>query len=192
MPFLFVACYMKADEGQIILTSERLIFRQHIMADMDAFSAMEQDAYVRKYVGGKPRSKEEAERRFINGPLQPVKDRLGMWATILKTENKYIGRCGLYPHFGAEGKVVEDEATLAFYIAHEYWGNGFATEAGRAFISFGFNEIKIKRIVATIQDGNNASVHVMEKLAFTLSYTEKGDRSFHHFVLQNPAYQKGR
>ena len=176
---------MESDAEQITLTTERLLFRQHNMADLDAFCAMELDPEVRRYVGGKPRTREEAERRFINGPLQPVNDRMAVWATILKSENKYIGRCGVYPHYKPDGEIIKDEGTLGFYIAHEYWGNGFATEAGRAFIQFGFNELKLKRIAASVQVGNDASVHVIEKLGFTLAETEHGHRSFYHFMLEN-------
>jgi len=176
---------VESDAEQITLTTERLLFRQHNMADLDAFCAMELDPEVRRYVGGKPRTREEAERRFINGPLQPVNDRMAVWATILKSKNKYIGRCGVYPHYKPDGEIIKDEGTLGFYIAHEYWGNGFATEAGRAFIQFGFNELKLKRIAASVQVGNDASVHVIEKLGFTLAETEHGHRSFYHFMLEN-------
>ena len=172
---------MEPGKEQIILISERLLFRQHTMADMDAFCAMEQDPEVRRYVGGKPRTREEAERRFINGPLQPVNDRMA----VLKSENKYIGRCGVYLHYKPDGQIIKSEGTLGFYIAHEYCGKGFATEAGRAFIQFGFNELQLKRIVATVEVGNDASVHVIEKLGFTLVETEHGSRSFYHFMLEN-------
>jgi len=74
---------VESDAEQITLTTERLLFRQHNMADLDAFCAMELDPEVRRYVGGKPRTREEAERRFINGPLQPVNDRgLGHYTKV--------------------------------------------------------------------------------------------------------------
>jgi ribosomal-protein-alanine N-acetyltransferase len=152
---------MTPAETPIILTSERLLFRPHIMADMDAYCAMDQDAEVRRYVGGKPRTREEAERRFLNG-LQPVTDRMAMWATILKADNSYIGRCGLYPHFNSDGEKIPAEGALGLYIAREHWGKGYATEAGRAFIDFGFNELNIKKIVTAIEAGNDASVRVIE------------------------------
>src|SRR6202012_3877627 len=125
---------------QIILSSERLLFRQHQMADMDAYCAMEMDAEVRRYVGGYPRTREEAERRFMPS-LDPLTRRLHMWATVLKETGQYIGRCGIYPHFAHNGVPIPHEGTLAFYIASEYWRKGYATEAGRAFIQFGFNEL---------------------------------------------------
>ena len=138
---------MDYSKGQIVLSTGRLLFRQHVMADMDAYCAMEMDAEVRRYVGGHPRSRQDAERRFIDGALKPAADRLSMWAAVLKQSGHYVGRCGVYPHRNTDGSLVENEGTLAFYIAREYWGRGFATEAGRAFIHFGFNELKLTRIV---------------------------------------------
>jgi ribosomal-protein-alanine N-acetyltransferase len=64
----------------------------------------------------------------------------------------------LYPHFDAHEKPIAGEAVLAFYIASPYWGQGFTTEAGKAFIRFGFTELGLKCIVATVQKGNDASI----------------------------------
>lgn len=140
------------------------------------------DINVRRYVGGYPRSREEAEKRFPKDQ-EMVMDSLGVWATVLKTENRYIGRCGLYPHFNAAGAPIPGEAALGLYIAHPYWGQGFATEAGRAFIDFGFNDLALTRIVATVMEGNDASFHVLQKLGFATASIEPGVRTFHHLIL---------
>ncbi|MDO3627915.1 GNAT family N-acetyltransferase [Mucilaginibacter sp. BT774] len=176
---------MNYNSTSIILSSSRLLFRQHIPEDINAYCTMEMDTDVRRYVGGQPRSREDAQQRFTSA-LQPVTDRLGMWATVLKEDSQYIGRCGIYPHFNHDGSTVPEEGTLAFYIARPYWGQGFATEAGQAFIEFGFNELKLKRIVAHVQAGNEASVHILKKLGFELKSTEVAHRTFYHFQLKNP------
>lgn len=163
----------------IVLESQRLLFRDHEEADLDAFCAMEADPEVRRYVGGAPRPREAAEQRFRNGLHRPENDRLRMWATVYKPEGVYIGRCGVYPHFGVPG-----EGSLGFYLARAYWGRGLATEAGRAFIDFGFNRLSLSKIVTAVEVGNDASVHVLEKLSFKLVRTETGaPRSFYHFEL---------
>ena len=177
---------MYYNNEQIILSSDRLLFRQHILADMDAYCAMEMDAEVRRFVGGSPRSRDAAELRFLE-TLKPLPDRLSMWATVLKQDGKYIGRCGVYPHFNTDGGTIDGEGTLAFYIASEYWGLGYATEAGRAFIRFAFDTLKLNRLVATVQVGNNASAHILISLGFTLASTDAGvHRSYYHFELKNP------
>lgn len=168
----------------IILESERLLFREHEPGDLDAFCDMEADPEVRRYVGGAPRSRPGAERKFRSTHLRRAKARLALRATIFKPDGRYIGYCGLFPNVGSRGPVA-GEAALAFYLAREYWGRGLATEAGRAFIEFGFGQLHLARIVATVEVGNAASRRVLEKLGFALTGTETGMRSFHHFELVN-------
>jgi len=174
--------------NEIILETDRLLFRQHVIADIDAYCAMEADPDFRRYVGGKPRTREEAEKRFMLS-LEPATNRLSMWATVFKQDGRYIGRCGVYPHFGHDGKPVPGEASLGLYIAKEYWGRGFATEAGKAFVRFGFDKLKLKRIVTVIDARNDVSVHVIEKLGFELVKSETGGpRSFYHYSLGNNSF----
>jgi ribosomal-protein-alanine N-acetyltransferase len=168
----------------IILETERLYFRPHILADLEAFCAMEADPDFRRHVGGSPRPRDQSEQRFMNS-LKPVIDNLSMWATIYKPENKYIGRCGIYPHFNYNGQPIPGEAALGLYIDKAYWGRGLATEAGLAFVEFGFNSLKINKIVTVIDTRNDASVRVIEKLGFKLDQIERGNlRSFYHYVLE--------
>jgi ribosomal-protein-alanine N-acetyltransferase len=185
--------YLMDSKTAVILESERLLFRQHVLADLDAFCAMEKDPDVRRYVGGKPRTQEEAEHRFMNGAMKPVSDRLAIWATVLKSDGNYIGRYGIYPHFKPDGTTIPGEASLGLYIATAYWGRGYATEAGKAFIRFGFDELKLNRIATSIQVGNDASVHIIKKLGFELVWTETGGtREFLHYSLQNPLQKRER
>jgi len=170
----------------IILESERLLFRDHEPADLDAYCAMEADPEVRRYVGGAPRTREAAERKFQRSLERPESNRLWMWATVYKPDGCYIGRCGVFPHFSPSGPIP-GEGSLGFYLARAYWGRGLATEAGRAFVNFGFNELGLSRIVTAVEVGNDASVRVLEKLGFALVRTEPGEsRSFHHFELRSP------
>jgi|HubBroStandDraft_1064217.scaffolds.fasta_scaffold50127_4 ribosomal-protein-alanine N-acetyltransferase len=175
---------------QVILESERLLFRPHLITDVDDYCAMEMDSEVRRYVGGYPRSREDAEKRFPKNQAEKMgTDRLALWATIFKAENTYVGRCGLVPHFKADGKPIPGEAAMGFYIAHKYWGRGFASEAGRAFIDFGLKELGLTRIAASLEEGNDASLHVLQKLDFTIVNIEKGPRTFYHLVLQHSAHR---
>ena len=79
----------------IVLETERLLFREPEMQDLDAYCAMEMDPEVRRFVGGYPRTREEAEQKFRQGHRQ--KGHLPFYAMIYKAENRYIGRCGLHP-----------------------------------------------------------------------------------------------
>jgi RimJ/RimL family protein N-acetyltransferase len=81
---------------------------------------------------------------------------------------------------------VANEASLSFYIARAYWGQGLASEAGAAFVEFGWRHLHLSRIITAVQVGNGASVRILEKLGFQLISTEVGERSFFHFALTAP------
>ena len=169
-----------------VLQTERLLLRDHELADLEPFCAMEADPDVRRFVGGAPRPREAAEQKFRSVYLPAVPpDRLALWATVFRPEGTYIGYCGVYPHFGEDGPIL-GEGTLALYLARAYWGRGIATEAGRAFIEFGFSELRLRRIVATVQVGNDASVRVLQKLGFSWERFEQGERrSYNHYSLES-------
>lgn len=147
----------------IRLESPRLIFRDHEPQDLEPYCEMESDAVYRAHQPVHPR--QELERSFTQRWL-PTKA-MGLLATVLKADGRYIGRTGLYPFRTEDGAIVPREATLAFYLARPYWGQGLATEAGRAFIEHGFRDLGLIKIHAGMNAANGASMRVIEKLGFT-------------------------
>jgi len=167
-----------------ILETERLLFRDHINADLDLYCEMESDAVYRSPQPVHPRA--ELERSFREGVSPPKA--MGLLATVFKPEGRYVGRCGLYPGRGDDGKVISGEAVLAFYLARPYWGRGLATEAGRAFIQHGFETLALRRIVAGANVNNLASNRVLQKLGFVhIESGEGGGNRWHGYELRNPA-----
>jgi ribosomal-protein-alanine N-acetyltransferase len=175
----------------VILETERLLFRDHEPQDLEPFCAMEADPEVRRYVGGAPRSRAGAESKFYSVYLQPVSDRLALWATVYKPRGCYIGYCGVYPRFDGGGTPIPGEGVLAFYLARAYWGQGLGTEAGRAFLRFGFEELSLSRIVASVQVGNDTSARVLKKLGLARVGTDVGERrSYDHYALTRTAWER--
>ncbi len=116
-------------------------------------------------------TRDEAERSFGNA-LMPHKE-LGLLATVYKPEGRYIGRCGLYPHRDDDTHaVIPGEAVLAFYLARPYWGRGLASEAGRAFVAYGFEVLSLQRIVAGAAVENLASNRALQNAG--LRHTHSG------------------
>ena len=60
--------------------------------------------------------------------------------------------------------VGHNSAELGYWIGVPYWGRGYATEAARAIVDFGFKDIGLSRIHAHFLADNVASGRVMEKL----------------------------
>jgi [ribosomal protein S5]-alanine N-acetyltransferase len=97
----------------IRLESERLLFRDHVLADLEPYCAMESDAVYRwpQHV----HARAELERSFREGWLPPKA--MGLYATVFKPDDVYIGRCGLYPARDDDDTVLPGEACLAYYLA---------------------------------------------------------------------------
>jgi len=64
---------------------------------------------------------------------------------------------------GLELNLPHSRGELGYWIAHDHWNQGYATEAAAALIEFGFDELKLNRIQARYFVRNPASARVMEK-----------------------------
>jgi RimJ/RimL family protein N-acetyltransferase len=113
-----------------ILETDRLVFRTHEPRDEDAFVRMHTDPEVRRYVGGRAWSQDEAISRYRSQFLNEPHSKYGLWAAIFKADNAYAGMSGL--------SGTRSALRLGFYFARAYWGIGLASEAARAFVRFGF------------------------------------------------------
>jgi len=148
----------------IILETQRLLFRHQVLEDLDDLWSLYCDPEITKYIPDAPRSREEAQEELewhMHG--HPKYPELGLWATIHKETGKFIGRCGLLPW------EIDDqhEVEVAYTIAREYWGQGLGTEAARAILQYGFQKLKLSRLVCLIESENTASKNVAEKMGMT-------------------------
>ena len=63
-----------------------------------------------------------------------------------------------------------DEIEVGYALFKEFWGKGFATEASKAFLEYGFNQLNLEKIVAVANPKTKASRRVMEKLGMKYDY----------------------
>lgn len=70
-----------------------------------------------------------------------------------------IGYCGV------GGIEYDRNQNEVFYgIQKDYWGNGYATEAGWAMLKYGFGNLGLDRIIGAVHTGNEGSINVLEKI----------------------------
>lgn len=155
----------------IILETPRLLLRHLIPDDIDALYALYRDPEMRRYFpveGSLPdrtltydETREELEW-FLNG--HPRRPELGLWATILKEDGAFLGRCGLLP-WTIDG---QDEVEVAYMIDKRYWRRGLGAEAARAIRDYGFQQLGLTRLVSLIDPENAASIGVATAMGMAL------------------------
>ena len=148
-----------------VLETERLVLRHLSMADLDNLFELYHSPDVRKYYSEGIPSYEET-RRELEWMINTCYARygFGMWATIDTATGKFIGRCGLTP-MDIEG---HEEIEVGYMLARDYWGQGLATEAARAILQYGFEQVGLARLICVINPANQASSRVAEKIGMTL------------------------
>lgn len=144
-----------------VVETERLILRRFTPEDAADNYRIYTDHENMKFMGRPPGSV-EAERDQIRKHIADYYDGhgFGLWAAVLKENNRLIGRCGLLY------QQVEDtqEVEVTYLIDRHHWGKGLATEAAREAVKLGFEGYRFPRIVALIDPANRASVRVAEKI----------------------------
>lgn len=142
----------------IILQSPRLYFREFTEDDTLLLFELNSNPNVIKYVHEAEPTPENINDTLQNNIFQQYKlYGHGRWAVHLKSNNEFIGWCGL--------KYIKeaDEIDLGYRFKEQYWGKGYGFEAVKATIDYGFSKLKLKRIVATALPQNIASWKIMEK-----------------------------
>ncbi len=140
------------------LETERLILRPFELGDADELHAVHSDPSTFEFIGSPPSASLDDTRARIERIRARLKDRIsGPWAVVEKASGRVIGDSGL--------QILEDgpEVELGYKLGPEYRGRGLATEAGRAWIAYGFETLGLDRIVAVTWPENTASWRVMEK-----------------------------
>jgi RimJ/RimL family protein N-acetyltransferase len=80
-------------------------------------------------------------------------------AITLRGHDRLIGNCGIRVNDPARR-----EANIGYELHPDHWGRGYATEAARAILGFGFSSLEMHRVWAECVADNTASAHVLEKL----------------------------
>lgn len=118
-------------------------------------------------------------------PHENIDDSLNIIKTVFCKRETYaiikddipIGCVGLLFHPDTNHWWGEGSAELGYWIAEEYWGNGYATESSKALIEHAFNDLDVKTIYATYRTENIRSKRVLEKLGFRY-YTEMQNENY--------------
>lgn len=144
-----------------ICETGRCLIRETTVADVDAFYDIYKDPSITRYMENLFADPDE-ERAYARDYIDKVYDfyGFGVWTVILKESGRVIGRAGLSMREGFE------EPELGFVIGVPWQNKGLAHEVCLAIISYGENALEFERIMALVEQGNEASGKLCEKLGF--------------------------
>jgi len=143
------------------LETKRLRLRPFRRSDVDEYAALHADPEVMRYVGGVwDRGRSTRHLTFIVGHWCLWDS--GMWAVELK-DGRFIGTMGFSEPEGWPG------CELAWYLARQYWGFGYATEGARAALACAFSEWRKDRIISLIVPENLLSIRVADRLGMRVT-----------------------
>jgi RimJ/RimL family protein N-acetyltransferase len=174
------------------IRTERLLLRTWRPADLEPFAAMNADAQVRRYFPS-VLSRAESDASVARIMAHFEERGYGFWAVEIPGITSFAGMVGLaYVTFDAPfAPCVE----IGWRLAVPYWGRGYATEAARAALAFGFDALRLNEIVSFTVPDNLPSRRVMERIGMTHRPDEDFDHpsvSERHPLRRHVLYRIGR
>ena len=175
---------MPLNKGHV-LTTARMTLTDITEADFVATYAADRDPVVARYVGdGLPESRSFEEYcDYFRSRLESwMNETCRMWVMRLRGQQPLVGWVMLKP-INATSHVE-----VGYRLPQSSWGRGYATEATRAVLDYGFNSVGLDEITAVTHADNAASQHVLSKAGLkrdgTLNYNGRGEIPFFRLTRQ--------
>jgi RimJ/RimL family protein N-acetyltransferase len=143
----------------VVIETERLRLRPLGGSDLEDFLALHSEPEVVRFTARFDRS--GAARRLAEIEREWEERGHGAMAVLDRVTGRFLGRAGLkyWPEF--------DETEAGWSLHTREWGHGYATEATRAVLEWGFDGLPLDYVTAMIQPANDRSVAVARRLGFT-------------------------
>lgn len=147
--------------GYIYLETERFYIRQWKLEDAEELHKIMSDKRVHTYTGDASWNIERTIK-YIKFMLDKNFRTVELFhgACVLKSSNSIIGLTGLNPY-------LPKKPEIEWQFGVHFWGNGYATEIGKAVINAAFDTTDIELVYGMVNPQNKASMRVMEKIGMT-------------------------
>jgi RimJ/RimL family protein N-acetyltransferase len=156
----------RVDREVPVIETERLRLRGHRLDDFDGCAAMWADPAVTRYIGGKPSTPQQSWSRLLSYLGHWTLMGFGYWAIESKATREFIGELGFADFKRDIQPSIRDTPELGWALVSRVHGNGYATEAVRAVVAWGDENLASPRTVCIVNPENLASIRIAEKVAF--------------------------
>lgn len=142
------------------LSTERLLLRELTTDDAAEMHALDGDPAVTRWLSCDVLTEEESRAYLLGTIVQGEMTPRLVWelAVIERASGQLIGRVGL------KQKSDPRDASIWYVFRRDRWGHGFALEAIRVLVDFGFRELALHRVWADVDPENGPSQRLCEKL----------------------------
>lgn len=143
---------------ELPIETPRLTLREFAAGDLDAMLAYGTDKRVTRYMLFAPDS-EPAARRHLGAVIRQQGDPArNAWelAAVRRDDGCVIGACDLTLANRREGD-------LGYVLAHAHWGQGYAAEIVTQMLAAAFEQLRLQRVISTIDVRNKRSMRVVEQ-----------------------------
>jgi len=148
------------------LTTERLVLRPLAIGDLDTLAVLHAQESFWWYPFGRGWSSEETKAFLVRTIERYDEPGMAVSAVVVGATGELAGWAGLsVPTFLPE---ILPAVEVGWRLGEQYRGRGFATEAGRAWVRYGFEQLRLDRLVSIYEPDNVASGAVMQRLGFAL------------------------
>jgi RimJ/RimL family protein N-acetyltransferase len=141
------------------LRTERLLLREFRPDDVEPHHAMSQDEEVQRFLGGL-KAEDEAFANLATHAGHWALRGYGGFVVERLEDGAFLGRIGFYEPPGWP------QTEVGWKLARAAWGHGYATEAARAVIGFGFTALDLPELCSLIVPDNTGSAAVAQRLGY--------------------------
>ncbi|MBE6596943.1 MAG: GNAT family N-acetyltransferase [Ruminococcaceae bacterium] len=151
------------------LSTERLTLRALCPVDAEDMFEYSRRGDLTEYLLWSPHESLAYTREYLKyvGTRYAVGDFYD-WAVVLRESGKMIGTCGF-----TRIDTVNEWGEIGYVLNPDYHGRGYATEAARAVLDFGFRRVGLHRVEARFMEGNSHSESVMKRLGMSFEGYER-------------------
>lgn len=168
------------------ITTPRLILRAFTEGDLDPLHCILSERDVLRYFPkSEPLSRDRVQKMIVRLLKHWEERDYGLWAVASRSTGELMGRSGL--QYLAE----TDEVEVDFILGQAFWGQGLATEAGRASLQYGFESVGIRSVVGIVYLENIASQRVLERLGMRfIELKQYFGMDCYRYAIERSAYEK--
>ena len=152
-------------DGLTVIETERLVLRTFRDSDLPAFAAFHTNLEFMQYLGGRVLERGITDGIAAGAQKAFATTGVGKIAVERRADGAFLGMAGLsvedwYP----------DDFEVGWRLGRQYWGEGYASEAGAAWVRHAFEQLAAPRVISVADVPNRRSIAVMERIGLRLDH----------------------